>query len=739
MGEQASPERILSELAKQAGLSVQGSDARQLVVYCGASTLLSQFLQLVTGSSSLAKLDLQGFQLAQIRKEVKAIHANVKIINDHQCKAAVDFFLRGNYEDAHKSAMLGFRSASDIENKVTATQIKIITGILSNRLEVMNHKLREDTTGKMMKMCLDELLDDHMVRDCWNTARKKITRIVPVGHGETLRKLEHIDTLLRACYPVLSHCLGWSRAGQQLHGAGPEAGARLCTKYVPQGEAASIILGKYKEDSVRLDVCKTLENQLRVRVVSGSCFQPELTCDIKSRPEKGSEVRLARRQAVDRLEFDLESMEKGNNDMMQGIANETENKSMVGFESQTKESAGSETEQNAEEMKDSSESVASSDHSKEEPAETDEKAANLKCCFHDNCQDHNELWEEETLDRYDTIVGCNACFGDGDEDGYVYHPECFETKHRYLNNKTKDTHKSSRWILKTSDLKKLSKAERIMKLKTDKTLVLSSFTAMTTAVPNIAAGVIGVAKVVGGAGINVVDEIAAVTYGLGQEPTLALGTGLSVAALVLEVGYQAHQWSKGNISSEEFKMKGIEAVVGNLSSLACATAGTVIGTAVGGPVGAFVGGVLGAIVGLVASYCSRRVVEWAFDYDEDSKRADLIIEAFHFLDLPALHLISEGVVEQSFRKLALECHPDSVRVQARNAMGREIAKIEWQLLQHAKDVSLGYFKNKHCFSPRCKKAIQTKYDPNSRNTTTYHSLKDSLDAGAKASHENFVI
>ena len=377
----------------------------------------------------------------------------------------------------------------------------------------------------------------------------------------------------------------------------------------------------------------------------------------------------------------------------------------------------------------------------EEIKEEGEKAANLTCCLRDICKDNNEMWEDETLDKYDEIIGCNACFSDENEEGYLYHPECYHKKHGFLNSKLKDKHMTSRKVLKTVDLKKLSKAERIMRLKTDMTLTFNTINTLLPSLPNAAAAAIAVGKGMTNIGVvNVVDEIGSLTLNLGQAATLGLGAGLSSAALVIELGYQARQWSKGTITSEEFKMKGIQATVGTLSSFACATIGTLIGTAVGGPgLGTFIGGVIGAIVGGVAGYTGRVMVEWGFDYDEDSKRSDLIIEAFHFLDLPAFHLINEKVVEQSFRKMALECHPDSVRVKARDARERSIAEIQWQLLQHAKDVALGYFKNKHCFSQRCKDSIKKKYDPRDRETATFNDLKDSLDESAKSSGKKLIV
>jgi len=728
------PQFLLNQLTEKLGLSISGNSTTQLLVYGGTSVLLSQFLQVVTGSTSLVKMDLQGFQLQQIQRELQAIHQKVRIIANHKTQAAVDFFIRGEYEEARDSAIEGFRSAVDIEHKVISTRIKMLTEILVMNQKEQNNGLNKFNSGITIKRCLDDLLDDTMVLNCWNNARKY--RLVPNSFGDTKKNLDLIDELLVSTYPTLSYCLEWTDPDKSLNSLdSQEIIAKLNTKYLAEGEEdfISIIFGKYQDSFVRMDVFKTVSNELSCKFISSHCFQDEIRYNIKSRPEKGVMLEIHKCNDSNQLEFNIKTSDNG---MTMLLQNNSENQVNICRKIVSDQKLNQEETINDE----YSQIFEIQSDTQNLPNSGDKKAKNLRCCLSDICFDNDEMWEDETLDKYTEIIGCNACFIDENEDGYLYHPECYKKKHDFMNTKSKNNHFNSKKVLITEDLKTLSKADRILKIKPDCTLTFSTINTFLPSLPNVTAAAIAVGKAAINTGtINVVDEIGTVVLSLGEGAALGLGAGLAAGALVIELGYHARQWSKGSITSEDFKVKGIQATVGSLSSFACATIGSVIGSAIVPGLGTFIGGVIGALVGAVAGYTARKLVEWGFDYDEDSKRADLIIEAFHFLDLPAFHLINERVVEQSFRKLALECHPDSVRVKARDARERSIAEVQWQLLQHAKDVALGYFMNKHCFSQRCKTTIKKKYDPLNRDTATFNELNDSLDESKNSANNKVIL
>ena len=210
--------------------------------------------------------------------------------------------------------------------------------------------------------------------------------------------------------------------------------------------------------------------------------------------------------------------------------------------------------------------------------------------------------------------------------------------------------------------------------------------------------------------------------------------------LGLEIGSLAIDWTSGKIDSEKFRDGAIDAVVSSLGGSSCArlgkSIGSAIGSAVGGNAGGFIGGIIGAIVGLAVDHAKKAVVEYGIKYffgkDEDAAKAEIVIEAFHFLDLPAYESINESVVGSKFRKAALQCHPDAAKVQALTSeVEKDKAKFQWELLRHAKDVALGYLEGQDSFSARCQKMIREKYDPAKRENITFDQLKASLEDNGK--------
>ena len=201
---------------------------------------------------------------------------------------------------------------------------------------------------------------------------------------------------------------------------------------------------------------------------------------------------------------------------------------------------------------------------------------------------------------------------------------------------------------------------------------------IVAATPSIVRGGLEVAK----NGVNVLDDVAVAGYAgvkLIQGASLGISGGVALLVCAVEVGSAAWKFSKGDTTSNQFKEKSCQAIVGNLSSFGCQAIGAAIGTAILPGVYTIVGGVIGSLVGAGANFISRKIVAIAFD-DEPAQRAGLVIEAFHFHELPAYHLITEKVVAATFRKRALECHPDSARVQAKDQVEQAKAEMHWQLL-----------------------------------------------------------
>jgi len=376
---------------------------------------------------------------------------------------------------------------------------------------------------------------------------------------------------------------------------------------------------------------------------------------------------------------------------------------------------------------------------------SDKKADIIRCnlCTADNSNDaridKTKLTTDESWKKYQKIISCGECFKDEDEDSCYYHPDCYEIKHNapYMSDKKIQKHRAiTREITfdKAKSFMKLSSAQKRDFVMTSDSLVHAIGGAVESAVPHLATLMMATsstaARAASGVAVNLVDEIATVaaTAPGGVGGAIGIGALANGAFLLCEIGDLAYKrWITGEIDSKAFKVGAIESVVGNLGSAVCSSIGAWLGS-LGGPIGTIIGGVIGAILGgFVNHYARKRVGKYYFDLEEDTARAEIVIEAFYFLNLPLPHMIDESVVGSHFRKAALQCHPDTAKVQAMTSKDEKAkAKFQWELLRHARDVALGYVKEEESFSARCHEMIKKKYDPAKKAHITFDQLKASL-------------
>ena len=130
----------------------------------------------------------------------------------------------------------------------------------------------------------------------------------------------------------------------------------------------------------------------------------------------------------------------------------------------------------------------------------------------------------------------------------------------------------------------------------------------------------------------------------------------------------------------------------------------VVGLLAAGPVGGVAGMVLGHIASKAATKVAFEKVENMFGYDENFKRAELAAEAFQYLQIDSKFLKEQmncsdssrckKNIERSFRNNSHECHANSPKVIAMDEEEKARAKVEWELLSHAKEIAVGFFQNK---------------------------------------------
>eukprot|EP00092_Neocalanus_flemingeri_P013106 GFUD01014123.1.p1 GENE.GFUD01014123.1~~GFUD01014123.1.p1 ORF type:complete len:415 (+),score=99.13 GFUD01014123.1:112-1356(+) len=339
-----SPENAVDVLAAQIGMQSTSKPIVQMAAYVGSSYILDKLVELATGLSSISSLNLKGFQLQQMQRDIKTIDKNVKILNSGPSKASLDFFVREDYENAYRSAIEGFRDAADIETKVVATWIKILTEMM------MKCKKNCDKLGTILKTSLDELLDDDMVSECWDSARKQNRYPDIVAKRlESRQNLNQIDKLLSGTYPMLSTHQGWTSPNQDL--CNGVSDCVIDTKYIPEGEEdkVSFPIGQLKGEAVTVDIYKTVGNILKCTVFPNADTTPESSLPtishiIKSRPSKSQKLKIVTTSKKNKkmIVFDLEAFQedqnvtKKNNDVLLEATEkeETDNNEVTKYETE---------------------------------------------------------------------------------------------------------------------------------------------------------------------------------------------------------------------------------------------------------------------------------------------------------------------------------------------------------------------------------------------------------------------
>lgn len=366
------------------------------------------------------------------------------------------------------------------------------------------------------------------------------------------------------------------------------------------------------------------------------------------------------------------------------------------------------------------------------------KAVNLSCTI---CDDKTKFTNEESLEKHKSLTICESCYDDEEEEISLFHEKCFVEKHKHYKSKDKKQHTESAREFSTDELKDKSEEDRKKVLK-DMVGKVAIWPSGDTALTTFGNGIVCTSMLAARSlknGTALLDELATTGSSIGTGASIAIGAGISVAAATIEIGYYAAKWCNGTITSHDFKGKAIQAAVGNISAGVIGALGAFLGSLVLPGLGTMIGGIIGGLIGAVVSYGARKHVEWGFDWDEDRKRADIVVEAFHYLELPKYSLIDDSIVRSCYRKKALQCHPNSQRVVAMDPLEKATAKVEWELLEHSKDVALGYYKDEQYFSRSCKKRIRDLYNPNNRSSVTFELLRANLTQNRNSGNSKAIL
>jgi hypothetical protein len=234
--------------------------------------VLNGFLDLFTGTADVASvsgINLQAFSLAQIKQMTEQINKNMTTLMEADGKASWDHFKRGEFNEAHVSAIKGFHAAPNkietgVPMKLMCTRIKLMTELIREGDAKEGQLLAERSkkTGSILQTCLDDLLDDPLVKDLWERATSLTTLI----KYPSLHLIAQIDDLVGGCYLTMSRCLGWTFPDQL-----PKDGdiAELHTKYLPTGKEnrITIPLSQHKESVASMKVFKKIDKQLCMKMI----------------------------------------------------------------------------------------------------------------------------------------------------------------------------------------------------------------------------------------------------------------------------------------------------------------------------------------------------------------------------------------------------------------------------------------------------------------------------------------
>ena len=142
--------------------------------------------------------------------------------------------------------------------------------------------------------------------------------------------------------------------------------------------------------------------------------------------------------------------------------------------------------------------------------------------------------------------------------------------------------------------------------------------------------------------------------------------------------------------------------------------------------------------GWLGSKLESVVRQWlGYNESEDRKKAMVIVEAMLYLETPNLEGLDKSVVNRSFRKKAINYHPDKQI----NKSEQEVkeARIQWDLLCYAKTLLGGYLDHAHTFSDACRKFIVDTYNEQFPKLSTLEFKLLKLDQKEKAAQQSIKV
>ena len=221
--------------------------------------------QLVGIGGGLAKLDLMGFQIAQLTKQVEEINKKLDVILSTPLKLALDFFRKAmrhmenenifgtikEMEEVKRHAMQAFQYAEgqgakteNLKSAVLAKQLVVLAEILINSYDNTTI-IPFPLLNKEKKRTISSLVEDE-VSDMQRFHDSNSVSMFTLKKAEKAKKKQDImDSLLRSAYPFISEGKGLTSTLATLE---EPYNLRVLPQFLPEGEedAASLIIGQHE-------------------------------------------------------------------------------------------------------------------------------------------------------------------------------------------------------------------------------------------------------------------------------------------------------------------------------------------------------------------------------------------------------------------------------------------------------------------------------------------------------------
>ena len=283
----AGVEAAAGAFATKLGLGSKNSMV-QTATFVVTKAAILEGAQLIGIGGGLAKLDLVGFQMAQLQKQVAEINNKLGVILLTPLKLAVDFFgkalrhmenenttdLIKEMEKVKDHSMQAFRYAEgqgattqNLKNAVLAKQLTVLSEILTKSYDGAKI-IPFSHLDLVQKKTISLLIEDEII-SMQSFHKSHSSSLFTLNKAEKAKKRQDIlDRLLRVSYPFISEGRGFTNA------LGPvRLSLKVLPHLLPEGveDCAWVTLGQLQGEPFTVKVWREEERVMGSFENAGSC------------------------------------------------------------------------------------------------------------------------------------------------------------------------------------------------------------------------------------------------------------------------------------------------------------------------------------------------------------------------------------------------------------------------------------------------------------------------------------